>query len=998
MNTLNLQAIMKTQNRFSTDGSSPLQAASARRAQRRPQRGFRAFRRWPVRSSGGLALLLCLAWLALPRAGRAQPANYTNETVVANYVNGLLYWQDAAPTNQNIAAFRYKVLLYTNDNGILPDFDNMASLYGANERTRSQLAEAELQCGLTNNPDSALLSGLMLDIYYDRAEAEAIFAGLALQQAQCAHFGPPIANPAPTNGFIIDNEIAAYEEALASNQVALAAYCALLTNSLGVPDVADTPLGYRIFQEDVPGRALDPASYLGSNGVLDCVIPCTNALFTGYKDLVLLYQLLSAQGSTAATLANLYFLRNGAGDESAGQDTITAAQRSLFLHTELLRTAFPDLNLNDAALTNSGVAAALAGVSDSLADLDKVKQAQRGGLNPLGFDTNFLVLLDSGFSGEGTYPDTYDALLVHLASPNSTLGVATNALAAAGASYASYRGYHDQLATESDSSSSSYAASLQQIVGVAPSDPTYVTYPMGAPGSQLSNQFLNVSSAELAISNISVQMDAVYQTVAIDLAESGAESNAYINYGTQEATVQEEIGKTKAIQAAANAIASGISDAVDSFGVSVGAQALNAEAQYLCEDEVGDEQADLANLSAMQSATIEGIQNAAQVKTTLLQLGTLAVDMQEAQVNLEQQVNTLVGLQRQKSDLEQSLAQCSSNLTDRYFADPVHQLAMQADMVTADAAFQQAQEWLFFMARALEYKWDESLQVVGPNGVTYEMADLFKLRNANELENMYNAMKSFDDLEVMSALGNTRFDWFSVRDDFLGYAPTNDLGQENFYVDPVTGQTNDGIAEFRLYLSRQVTNGSIVLNLNTVRQIVNETFFTGPTYLPDGSVDSSEPGCYLDKITRMMIRLPGGFATDTQVAGYLLYGGTSYIRNRTYGTNDPLHPDRIIGEMTPYSTRHWDYDAANNNWVFTDGLSAQIAMMMAPRTEPRLNGSTNNPDVLPSQYEIGEFQERSVATTGWVLQIPVTGANSVTLSNLDDIEIYFYHYSFDRQD
>ncbi len=483
MNTLNLQDIMKTKSLFSKAGAPPIEPASARRVERRPQPGFPASHRLAVRLNGRLALLLCLGCLALPRAGWAQPANYTNETVVANFVNGLLYWQDAAPSNQNIAAFRYKVLLYTNDNGIRPDLANMANLYTANDRSRSQMAETNLQCGLTNNPDSALLRGLLLDIYYDRTEAEAIIAAQALQQAQCAHFGSPIANPAPTGGFIIANEIAAYQAALDSNRVAVATYCALLTNSLGVPDVADTPLGYRIFQEEVPGRELDPACYLGSNHAPVCVTASTNALFTGYKDLVLLYQLLSDQGSTAATLAHLYFLRNGAGDMSAGEDTITAAQRSLFLHTELLRTAFPDLNLNDAALTNSGVGAALAGVSDGLADLDKVKQAQRGGLNPLGFDPNFMVLLDSGFSGESNYPDTYDALLVHLATANSTLGVATNALAAAGASYASYRGYQDQLATETVNSSSSYAASLQQIVGVAPSDPTYGTYPMRRPAA-----------------------------------------------------------------------------------------------------------------------------------------------------------------------------------------------------------------------------------------------------------------------------------------------------------------------------------------------------------------------------------------------------------------------------------------------------------------------------------------------------------------------------------
>ena len=517
---------------------------------------------------------------------------------------------------------------------------------------------------------------------------------------------------------------------------------------------------------------------------------------------------------------------------------------------------------------------------------------------------------------------------------------------------------------------------------------------MGMPGSQLSQQFLNITAAELDITNISVQMDDVSANVQIELAQGSAESNAYINFGLKQASVDDEIAKIKAAQAAAEALAKGASEAVDSYGISVAAEAINAGIQYVAEKDLGNQQAKLDNLAALQSATIEGIENAAQVKTTLLQLNTLAVDMQSAEVKLQQEVNALIALQRQKIDLEQNLAQCDSSLTCLYFADPVHQLTMQADMVTADLAFQQAQEWLFFMARALEYKWNQPLDVVGPAGLEYQMADLFKLRNAGELEDMYNAMKLFDDLNVLSSSSDDRFDWFSVRDQFLGYTPTNDLGQANSYVDPVTGQTNDGIGAFRLCLSRLVTNGWIELDLNTVREVPHKSFFTGPTYLANGNVDPTKPGSYLDKIIWMKIRLPGAFARDEPVSGYLRYGGTSYIRNPTYGARDPQRADRIIGEMTPYSTRHWQH--INNNWVFTDGLNAQISMLMVPRTETRLDGNPNDPDVLPSANEIDVFQERSVATTGWHLSIPVTGAGSVAISSLDDIEIYFYHWSHNR--
>lgn len=581
MNTLNLQANMKTLSHFSAEGLTPIQGRLTGETERTARlRGFAVSCPLRSRSRSVVALLLCLAGLAWPGAGWAQPANYTNDALVANYVEGLLYWQNAAPSNQNSAAFRYKVLLYTNDNGVLPNLANIGSLYGAREQARAQIAQAELQCGLTNNPDSALLRGLLLDIYYDRTEAEAVYATVALQRAQLAHYGPPIAPPAPTGGFIIDNEIAAYQAALQSNQVALGTYCELLTNSLGMPDDIDgTPLGYDIFQEEVPGRALEPASYLTSNNVLACVTANTNALFTGYKDLVLLYQLLCNEGATAATLAQLYYLRDDAGDSNAAQNTITDAQRSLFLHAELLRTAFPDLDLSDAALTNSGVGAALAGVSDSLADLEKVKQAQSGGLNPLGFDPNFMVILDQSFAGEGDHPDTHDALMVHLGTTHGELGVALGSLAAAQASYAAYRGYQDQWAAQSAEASGSYATALEQIVGVSPYDPTYSTFPMGAPGSELSNQFLTVSIAELDITNISVQMSDVYATVQIELSKGNSESNAYINYGAQEASVQDEIGKIQGIQAAANAIASGLSEALDSWGISVGAQLVNAGIQ-----------------------------------------------------------------------------------------------------------------------------------------------------------------------------------------------------------------------------------------------------------------------------------------------------------------------------------------------------------------------------------------------------------------------------------
>jgi hypothetical protein len=319
---------------------------------------------------------------------------------------------------------------------------------------------------------------------------------------------------------------------------------------------------------------------------------------------------------------------------------------------------------------------------------------------------------------------------------------------------------------------------------------------------------------------------------------------------------------------------------------------------------------------------------------------------------------------------------------------------MQSDMVEADARFREAQKWLFFMARALEYKWNEPLDDLWSRGYSGgKMADLFKLRNAEELWDMYTAMQGFDDAKTMSTTSDDRFDWFSVREHFLGFTRNDELGQPATYIDPITGQTNDAIGAFRLHLTRLVTNNWIELDFNTVREIENKSFFRGPTYLPNGAVDLTKPGYYLDKIRWMKIRLPGGHAQEP-VSGYLRYGGTSYLREPECGIRDPQHADQIIGEMTPYSTRHWK--KVSGEWRFSEGINAGISLLKVPRTEPRLDGNPNAPDVLPSVNQIDVFKERSVATTGWHLTIPVTGAGSVTISNLDDIEIYFYHWSFNR--
>jgi hypothetical protein len=375
---------------------------------------------------------------------------------------------------------------------------------------------------------------------------------------------------------------------------------------------------------------------------------------------------------------------------------------------------------------------------------------------------------------------------------------------------------------------------------------------------------------------------------------------------------------------------------------------------------------------------------------------TLAVDSTEAALLLQQETARMAALYREKSDLEARIAESDASLASRYFADPVHRLSAESSLITANLNFADAQRWLFFMVRALEYKWNTPFANFQhpPGGRTWSANAIFKLRNADELVSFYDAMLAFDTL--INRGKTLRFDWFSVREDFMGLKLLDDLGNPAVYNDPQTGQALDAISMFRTNLLRRTRSfqggQEIVIEFNTVRQIPGGFFFVGPTFDLNGNVVSGQEGRFLDKIDYLQIRLPGNHSLGrSQLAGNLTYGGTSFIRNFNVGHFDPQRPDRLVDELTAYSTRYWFYDptASQMRWRFTEGLTINaVEMELSP-----------DPRVPPTVTQIEEFKERSVAATGWKLTVPLVQQNVqvMRINELNDVEIYFHHYSAQRQ-
>jgi hypothetical protein len=632
--------------------------------------------------------------------------------------------------------------------------------------------------------------------------------------------------------------------------------------------------------------------------------------------------------------------------------------------------------------------------------LNTLDQNLKGGANLLGFADDFMFYVDS-LPGQNNVFNSYDAICGYLnpgdpANSSHPLALAISALQAAENSYVTYLTSQDQLKDQMITLDQSYENRLRDIVGKFPGDPSYGDNPTNNPGSLLDQQYLAIQEATLKIKENQTKMSNLRQAVQIEINRAQSVSNVVINFGNKNAQLTEEIGLIDAGEAAVGGLADSanniaqISPGEGPIGVNFVERlgAFNAVAQFVGEIGKSQLEAEKERNSAMEQATITGIDSAATVKSMLLDMNTLLVESQETALDLQQAVNQLTGLYREKQQLEDRIAQQNADLATRYYADPIHRWKAQADMGAADLAFNNAQRWLFFMERALDYKWNTPFNhYYGSN--TWTDATLYKLRNADELNEMFDAMNDWDSLGQNPT--QTNVDYFSVRDDFFGYAPSNTLGQAMTYADPITGQTVSALQAFhdrlRLLVNNSDPNNSYIdLHFSTVRQIPGQAFFLGPVFTTNGTVVSR--GLALDKIKWIKINLPGPHTLGgTYLSGNLTYGGTSFIRNLKVGTYDLAQPDHLINEMTAYSTRRYYFSMNDDKFLSEDALVVPVSM--------DLNTPAGH---APTATRIDSFDERSVATSDWELTIPitVTGIPKLSIDELDDIEIWFNHVATAR--
>lgn len=931
----------------------------------------------------------------------------------------LLYYDDAlgaglTPSEAH-TAFRYVDLLYGTTpespdavvNTIEARFNDMADFFGPEERANATEAERLLRQALAFAPMDTDLRNELLDQFYNRVRAETILAKERLVGTYHLRLEDP-----PPGGFVVDQEIEAYEEVLQLFRDAPTAYFELFQDPMGIdiprdfdPNVADNaPFGYYMFREEVPGRSLFAATYRvpGKAGEPVPVLDVDgdgqpDLLLTGYKDVALLFEVLRDHADAAQELATRYVLRNAEGDIEQAQALIHEVLTWSYLHGTFLLGIFPEAQKSFTEM--SGFPEQVQSWRHMLSELDAVTGFIEGNNNLLGFQSDFLMLVQA----DGAVFDSYDALASwndpfnELAPSN----IAEQRLIEARDQYDTFRGTLDQLFEQYDGQIDEFHARLFELVGATPGQAEYAT-PFTNPGSEINLQVTSIEVADLQIRKNQQEIRNLQEEVRIEIERRGREAGinnairqVYIAYGNRQAGLTESIALINGEQA----LAQNLADAAASVSVSAGfpggvsvevgggliAYTINAGVQMALEIDKGELEAQKERLAAMQDARIGALDDSlldsnsrAYVMTLMLRMSTLAIESQEAALLLGQEWDRLAAFMREKERIERLIDESNAELIPRYYADPIHRLRFQSATVAAENAFKVAQKWLFFMVRAFEYKWNTPFMHATAGGRTFSINDVFRARNAIELLAVQAALADADMEMTGFDSSDDRFDWFSFREDFLGFM------EGTTYYDPVTGEEQDAVTAFRAYL-RQNTDSAGVLTLpfSTVRS--DGTFFTGPIFEADGSM--ATPGLWNDKIYWITVSIPGDYpeGVDDAVLGALSYGGTSFVRNQFAGTSDPERPDRLGDEMTAWSTRYWF--KRDGVWQFKEDQLATISINII-----------DNPLQPVSVNQINVFKERSVAATGWTLKIFLSegGQQKIDIDDINDVELYFYHQAKNR--
>lgn len=930
------------------------------------------------------------------------------------------------------ASFRYKPLLFGIDGegATSLNFERIEEWYGEAERITATNAIEELALGLKIAPGDSGLQNAILDAYYDLAVAETQF--IKIKQGTLAEWRLGFL-PDPGGGFIVNEEIALYESILDDYRFILGEYGKLLgrkfsqsIESFNSDAPGGIPLGAYAFQQRQPQRNQNAMTFVDDNGDVKTVpdydpegddpMPSddTRELLSGYKDYALIATLLRDYGQAAAELSRLYGLRKLVDSENddirKGLDTISEVQQDLFTSLATLRGLLPDYEPEPE--DGTGIAETLNGIRVAQADLNNAKIFLQGNANALGFDPDFLVLIQEfPDSTEGNQFDSYDAMIRWIRNTStSPLNFAESAYNTAFTNYEKYKGFADQVFNELSDINETMSQRYFEITGYDPEEPgNHREEPREGSELFLINAAvdqLETKSEQLRLLDSQIDESLATANESVDTAEGlrAGIDNALQNYQGTISTQRDVITTWNTTQAISQASYDTVSDVASMSGaddmlfggwaapITAVAGAANIALQGIGESKKGNAEKALDLAGAEFEAELEkndtelvvnqAIENRDSLRREKISNTLQTLDNESL---LSQELARQAAAYRELDRLINGRESNVEGLANRYYADPVHYLRSQNDMIKADNAFREAQEWVFYTVRALEFKWNKDFEI-NYLAKDWSLDTLFKLRNFLELNEMVGALEQFNTVNLVGFNREAFVDKISLRDDVL--APFPGVGTDDgMRFDFETGETVAATELMRRKLDQsRDTDGNIVVRIDTFSLDKDDGFFfLGPDYRSDGSVLSA--GKYLDKIDWIKIN---AVTTEPSVVktAILSYSGTCYVRNRVPPCADSENPFELAGEFRKFPFRYF-YTLDNGaNWLTRSDQQDTVKMLLSSDpTEPEKG-------VSDSTLENNFLKERSVAATDIIITIP---QDNLDLSQLEDFEIYINHLFVSRE-
>ena len=781
---------------------------------------------------------------------------------------------------------------------------------------------------------------------------------------------------------------------------------------------------------------------LNGNGFYDAGEPFVDAntngiydsgavLFNGYKDYTTLLDVMGDYVKYSAQLAQFLGMRQGPGDMTQARNIVTGIQSGTATDYALLKGMYGGVTFppGDA----SGVNAALGGVESAMGDTVNVRTFLQGRGNILGLDENFMVFVQDGTGLNNTY-DVLKTLVYNTGDPSSPLQAALDEQTTASALYDTFRASVDQVVQELGDVQSTYDARFQAITGYAPAESSQWDGYHSKPGvpcdlATVDQNLLSYSNKQVTLKATADQLvsDVTQGNIAIQNAQGIGTTiqnaqQAYLNIDSSAwDAIQYNNAQSKAADAAANGAEAAASGSSLAAVAAVGIGADNAVIQGSCASDTASRQEDIDQAAIGFQSALAQAQLPLTISQAKLDLGSTIRDQYANILDMKDNVNAIAQAMADRKRLLDEVATIQKNRDDnqasirtRYYADPIHLVRSDNQIIKADAAFDNAQRWMFYLQRSLEYKWNQNF-VGSYAGRNYDSGSIFKMRNAEELKDLYTALENFNNTGRLGFSQNTyQFDAISLRKFLVPNPnllnPTN-TADPGVRVDTITGDVVTEREMFRRQLHRQVDgNGNLVIPINTTRlsDIDYPSFFIGPLYATNGAVIRNGRWHDVVRYVKVNIVSTNHAGSPLAVSGQITYSGSSFFRTRV--TPCGLPSQRLSNTLDPQGR---DIPGEFITWPFHTYFQVDLSVPVfkvldyQPETSifalsgnyvrnlPPLNDATQDPsDPLSSSYNFNAFTEYSVAATGWVLTVYATP--NVNLDLIDDVEFVVAHRSAAR--